>query len=117
MAMYRPTRPFNVPLVLYTVAGTTEEYGKTVKEYATPGALFYGSFVTYGGTERESNGLRVVEDTATVETWYRPDITAGCRVALAENPDMLYEIVGTPEDIEQRHQFCKFKLTRVSGGA
>ena len=61
--------------------------------------------------------MLVVEDTAVVETWYRPEFKASGRVALAEHPEMLYEIVGQPENIEMRSRFCKFKLTRVTGGA
>lgn len=117
MARYRPSKPLDVPMLLYPVAGTERVMGKTVKTYAPDGILFFGSFATYGGTEREVNGVYSVEDTATVETWYRPEFAASGRVALANSPSRLYEIVGEPEDIEQRHQFCKFKLTRVKGGA
>jgi hypothetical protein len=117
MARYRPSKPFDTPLLLYVVTDTENVLGKTVKTYAKKGELFFGSFVTYGGTERDINGVYSVEDTAQVETWYRPEFASSARVALANNPDKLYEIVGEPEDIEQRHQFCKFKLTRVKGGA
>lgn len=117
MARYRPSRPFDTPLLLYPVTGTEDVQGVELKTYAQTGILFFGSFVTYGGTEREVNGLRVVEDTANVETWYRPEFAASGRVALANSPTHLYEIVGEPEDIEQRHQFCKMRLTRVQGGA
>lgn len=117
MARYRPPKPFDTPLLLFVVTGTTYEKGVQVKTYAENGILFYGSFATYGGTERNVNGVYSVEDTAAVETWYRPEFTASARVALANNQEKLYEIVGEPEDIEQRHQFCKMRLTRVQGGA
>lgn len=117
MARYKPSKPFDTPLLLYVVTGTENKLGKTVNTYAEKGVLFFGSFATYGGTERNINGVYSVEDTAAVETWYRPEFAASARVALANAPDKLYEIVGEPEDIEQRHQFCKFKLTRVKGGA
>lgn len=114
---YKPTKPFTTPLQLYVVTGTEDVLGVEKKIYAKQGILFFGSFATYGGTEREINGIYSVEDTATVETWYRPEFAASGRVALANAPDKVYEIVGEPEDIEQRHQFCKMKLTRVQGGA
>lgn len=117
MARYRPGKPFDTPLLLYRVTGAENRRGVMVKTYATNGILFYGSFATYGGTEREVNGVRVVEDTATVETWYRPEFEASGRVALADNPGKLYEITGEPENIEQRNQFCVLKLSRVKGGA
>ena len=117
MARYKPSKPLNTPLLLYIVTGTENIRGVEVKTYAKKGILFFGSFVTYGGTEREVNGVYSVEDTATVETWYRPEFAASCRVALANNPAAVYEVVGVPEDIEQRHQYCKMRLTRVKGGA
>lgn len=79
------------------------------------GEMFYGSFRTFGGTERDVNGLYSIEDTATVETWYRPDITSDCRVTVA-GTNAVYDILGEPENIEMRCQFMKFKLRRVKGG-
>lgn len=117
MARYKPDKAYDVPMFLYPVIATTYQLGKQVKTYSPTGILFYGSFATYGGTEREVNGVLTVEDTATVGTWYRPEFEASGRVALANNPGKLYEIVGEPEDIEQRHQHLRFKVTRVQGGA
>lgn len=114
---YRPGKPFDTPMLLYPVTGTSNKLGRQVNTYATNGILFFGSFVTYGGTEREVNGVYSVEDTAMVEAFYRPEFAASGRVALANNPEKLYEIKGEPEDIEQRHQFIKIRLSRVSGGA
>ena len=67
--------------------------------------------------ETTANGVYSVEDTATIETWYRPDITAACRIVLANDTTAVYEIVGTPEDIEMRHQFMQIRVRRVKGGA
>lgn len=117
MARYKPSKEFNTPMLLYLVTGTETVRGVEKKTYATEGLLFWGSFATYGGTERQVNGIVSVEDTATVETWYRPDFTASARVALANAPGKLYEIVGEPENIEQRNLYTKMRLTRVRGGA
>ncbi len=117
MTRYRPSKPFDTPLLLYTVVGETHVKGVLTKTYSADGILFFGSFATYGGTERNVNGVYSVEDTATVETWYRPEFTASGRVALANSPAKIYEIIGEPEDIEQKHQFVKLKLRRVKGGA
>ena len=81
--------------------------------------IFFGSFKTYGGTENKEktiNGLYAIEDTANIETWYRPDITSNCRIA-RESDNAIYEVMNEPEDINQRHQFLKFKIKRVKGGA
>lgn len=116
MARYKPAKAFNTPMYLYTVTGYTESVGVSQPVHAESGILFFGSFATYGGTEREINGIMAVEDTATVETYYRPEFTAGARVALAKT-GKLYEIVGEPENIEQRSLYTKMKLTAVRGGA
>lgn len=78
--------------------------------------MFFGSFKTYGGTERDVNGLYTIEDTAQVECWYNPKITSECRVYLPETHST-YEIINEPEDIDLRHQFMKFKVRRLKGGA
>ena len=78
--------------------------------------IIYGSFRSFGGTEITSNGAYTVEDTATIETWYRPDIKSDCRLVLADDTSAVYEIVGTPEDIEMRHQFLHIRVRRVKGG-
>ncbi len=115
--MYRPRKKFDTPLLLYLVTGTKSALGVERNIYSDKGVLFYGSFATYGGTEREVNGVRSVEDTATVETWYNPEFAASARVALADAPGELYEIVGNPENIERRNLYTRMKLTRVKGGA
>lgn len=115
--MYRPQSPFNVPMYcLIPTYTTVNGVRKKTFPAVSSGILFNGSFKTYGGTERDVNGLYSVEDTAIVETWYRPDITSGCRIALA-NTGAVYEVLGEPENIEMRNQVLKFKVTRVKGGA
>lgn len=116
MARYKPAKAFNTPMYLYTVTGYTEKMGVQKPVYSETGILFFGSFATYGGTEREINGIMAVEDTATVETYYRPEFTANARIALAKT-GKLYEITGEPENIEQRSLYTKMKLTAVRGGA
>ena len=117
MAEYRPSLPFSTPLKLLTPTVTTQ-LGVQVKTYpaAADGTLFFGTFKTYGGTDVTNNGILVVEDTADIETWYRPDITSSCKIALAET-NAVYDIIGEPEDINQRHQWLKFKVKRAKGGA
>lgn len=115
--MYKPSKKFDTPLLLFPVTGTETKMGTPCKVYASKGSLFWGSFATYGGTERTVNGVVVVEDTATVETWYDPGFEASARVALANAPGKLYEIVGEPENIEQRNIYTRMRLTRVRGGA
>lgn len=114
--MYRPKDNFNVPMILLKPYTETIK-GVTRKIYPHPGELtndlFFGSFKTYGGTERDVNGVYTIMDTAKVETWYRPDITADCRIALQDG--RIYEIIGAPENIEMRNQFLQFQVKRVGG--
>ena len=116
-AQYRPNLPFSVPLVLLKptttkVAGVRTKVLPELKD----GILFYGTFKTYGGTELTVNGIYSLEDTADVETWFRPDITSECVVALADT-GAKYQIISEPENIDRRNQFLKFKVQRVKGGA
>ena len=61
------------------------------------------SFKTYGGTERDVNGVYSIEDTANIETWYRPDIKGNCRVAREDGAT--YDIIGEPENISMRNHY------------
>ena len=112
--MYRPKDSFVTPLVLLTPTYTSVS-GVSKKTYPTTGDIIFGSFKTYGGTERDVNGVYSIEDTANIETWYDPRIKAECRIVLQSGA--VYDIINEPEDIEQRHQFMKFKVRRVKGGA
>ena len=117
MARFRFDEPLATPLILLkpTYSGA---YGVATKTYPEPdkGILIYGTFKTYGGTEREANGLYSVENTAVVKTWFRPDIKSDCRIYV---PDMdeTYDILGEPEDISMRHQHMEIRLMQVKGGA
>lgn len=117
MARFKFSGVLNVPLMLL-IPHYEESYGvqKPVYPDVKDGILIYGSFRTFGGTEREINGIYSVENTATIETWYRPDIKSNCRIALAETGEV-YDILGEPENIERRNQYLMFKVQAVKGGA
>ena len=104
--------PFNVVLTLQTPKITTVK-GSSKKSYINAGEI-YCSFRTFGGTETTTNGALTVENTAVVDTWYNPEITADCRVITADGGT--YEILGTPENIEMRNQFMRFKIREIRGG-
>lgn len=110
---FRPDLPFNVPMA---VLKTTEAKvnGVPVKS-RTEGRTLFCSFRTFGGTERERDGMTVVEDTAVVQTWYGPDVLAGD--ALRMEDGSVWEILGTPEDVGMRHQWMQMKVRRAQGGA
>lgn len=128
MSDYRLEIKNPIPLILLipttnTIKGVSKKTYPTIEEALAkkdknnnPVNLFFGSFKSYGGTEKTVNGVYSIEDTANIETWYRPDIVSNCRVARA-NDNAIFDIINEPEDINQRHQFLKFKVRRVKGGA
>lgn len=111
----KPQSPFSVPFKISTPTLTTVK-GVPTKTYTEGETIYFGTFKTFGGTESVKDGLYSVIDTATLETWYTPVLKADCRVNLLESGE-LYEVVGTPEDIQKRHQYMKARLQAVKGGA
>ena len=109
---YRPTTPFVVPMQILTPT-TTRVQGVAQKVYRE-GATFFGSLRTFGGTEHEINDVIQIDATATIDTWYRPDIQANCQIKILET-GQIYDIISEPEDIEMRHQYLKFKVRNVGG--
>lgn len=112
--MFKPDLPYTTPLFYHAPIYKTVK-GVAQKFPSDTGRLFYCTFKTFGGTETVVNGVTVVEDTAAVETWFDPDILAEGFVK--DESGKVYEILGTPEDIEQRHLHMKFKIRAVRGGA
>lgn len=116
MAAFRPGA-FTAPLVLliptYSVVS-----GVQVKTFpsADNGVRMNGSFKTYGGTDRDVNGVYSVEDTAVIETWYDPRVRSECRIYVPGTGGT-YEILGEPENIGLRNQFIRMKVRRLKGGA
>lgn len=111
--MFKPSAPFTAALELLQPI-YSKVSAVTKQTYPTTGEIIFGSFKSFGGTEREVNGLTVVEETAKVETWYRPDIQSDSRIKCGNK---VYEILGEPENIELRNQYCVFKVRIVKGGA
>lgn len=114
---YKPSAPFNVAMKLL-VPNTSVSYGAGKKTFSAPenSELFFGSFRTFGGTEYLRDGIYTTIDTATVDTWYRPDIKADCQIYLCDT-GQTYDIVSGPEDIDFRHQYLQFKVRKVGGKA
>ncbi|MCQ2308206.1 MAG: hypothetical protein MJ000_11705 [Bacteroidales bacterium] len=112
--MFKPSFPFSTPVQLLKPVWSTVS-GVRKKSFPESGDVMFCSFKSYGGTEREVNGIFSVEDTGNLETWFRPDITSDCRVKLDNGA--VYEIMNEPENIEMRNQFLKFKVRRIKGGA
>lgn len=114
--MFKPTkaRQMTTPAQIMTPTETIK-HGVPVKTLV-PGERFNCNFATYGGTETNVNGIIAVEDTANVVTWFNPNITAGCVIRrLTDNAD--FEVIGEPENLEERQMLMLFKVKRFKGGA
>lgn len=116
MATYKPSVPYNVPLALM-IPTYQNELGVNKKVYPEPCEcpVIFGSFRTFGGTEKDVNGILAVENTAVIETWFRPDITSNCEICVLST-GAIYEIIGEPENISMRNQFLRFKVRGIKGG-
>lgn len=115
--MYVPAeaREMVTPCLLRVVTGEEDRGGKPVPIYADA-FRFNCNFKTFGGTETVRNDVLVIEDTATLVCWYNPAIKSNCRVVrLTDGAE--YQIIGEPENIEQRNLYLRFKVRRVKGGA
>lgn len=110
---YTPSTPFDVAAFLLIPTKKVIK-GVTKKVFTAEDEPFFCSFKTFGGTETNVNGLTVVEDTAVIETWFDPKIKNDCRVNVG---GVDYEIISTPENINMRNQYLKFKIRAIKGGA
>ncbi len=111
---FKPHLPYNTVMFLYIPSAVTVK-GSAKKVIPEKGKIMHCCFRSFGGTERNVNDVLTVEDTAVIETRYRPDITADC--VLKDIHGKSYEILGTPENIEMINRYLVFKVRAVKGGA
>lgn len=115
MKEFKPSLPYTTAIELFIPSYTTEK-GVPIKSYPETGIQINCNLKTYTGTETTINDVFAILDTAIIETWFRPDIKADCRIKILSTGD-LYEVIGKPENINMRNQFLKFKVQAVEGGA
>jgi hypothetical protein len=117
MLMYRPSEAAQMTTVMrLQQPAIVKDFGVSKKVWQDSNLVIRCNFKSYGGTEKVSNDILSVEDTAQIVCWYHPDIKDECRlVRLSDNA--VFEILGEPENIELRNQFLKFKIRRIKGGA
>ena len=109
---YQPQTPFNIP-AMHLKRSTIKVNGVN-QETFTENEMFYCSAKSYGGTEKVINDVYVIEDTWLIDTWYNPDFGKGDRIRFLD--DMAeYEILASPEYINRRGQYMKFKVVRIGG--
>lgn len=112
---YRPKEIDNLDCPMRLLIPTyTKVNGVVKKTFPKDGRLFFANFKSYGGTETNINDVYHILDTATITTWFHPDIKADCRIERLED-GAIYEIINEPEDVNFRHQFLIFKAQRMKG--
>lgn len=116
MRVYKPSTPYNVPLEVLIPTYVESDYTEAVQTYPESGFIIYGSFKTFGGTDRTVDNLLTVENTANIETWFDPRIKSDCRIKVVQTGE-IYDILGEPENINMQNQFLKFKVIGVKGVA
>lgn len=72
------------------------------------------NFKSKGGTEAVHNGKLIILETATVQTWYRPDVAKGDRLIM-EQDGSAWDIKGPPENVEMRNRLLILKVQRAGG--
>lgn len=112
---YKAQQPFTVAMKLLVPTSTMVK-GVKQKVYSEPekSELLFGRFRTFGGTENFSNEVYTIFNTATIDTWYNPNIKTDCLIYICETGEK-YQIISEPEDIDMRHQFLQFKVQKVGG--
>lgn len=115
--MYRPKEAteMTTPLILQIPTASSYNGVRYKSAFTDVKETIFANFKTYGGTEKQVDGLLEVEETAVIVCWYRPDITGNCRIKRATD-GAVFEILGEPENLEQRNQLLKFKIRRIKGG-
>lgn len=115
--MYVPAtaREMTTPVLLRVVTKTEDRGGKPFPIYGDS-IRFNCNFKAYGGTETVRDGVTVIEDTAQITCFYHPLIIGNCHIIrLRDGAE--YEIIGEPDNIEQRNRYLTFKVRRYKGGA
>lgn len=112
--MYKPAkiREFVTPAIHKRVVQKVSN-GRTKKTVQTL-ANVRGKFKMKGTSEINANGLTVVNDKNTFVTWYKADFASKDILTIS---GVDYEIVGTPENTENRGRYSVLNLERIGGGA
>lgn len=109
---YQPQVPFNVPAM--HLKRSVKKVNGVNQETFTEKSMFYCSAKSYGGTEKMVNNVYVIEDTWTVDAWFNPDFARGDRIRFFDD-NREFEILASPESINKRGQYMRFKVRAIGG--
>lgn len=113
--MYKPPSAgqFSTPIRVQHRVETDVNGADEISYTDADPALDFCNWKGKGGTQSVDAASIVVEDTAELTMWYRPDISQQDRVLKNDDAALAYEIIGPPENIEERNQFLLLKVKRV----
>ena len=114
--MFRPAAAAQMTTPCVLQVPTMRNVLGVVKKTYADAEQFNCNWKSYGGTEVVNNDVITAVDTATLVCWYNPDIKANCRIKRLSD-GAVFEVIGEPENIEQRNMIMQFKVQRVKGGA
>lgn len=114
--MYKPCniREMVTPALHYKIVDGPIINGYTSKEKQLASKPnLRGKFKLKGTSEVTANGLIVVNDKTTFQTWYKADFESGDILNIG---GIDYKIIGTPENVEMRGRYSVLNLERIEGG-
>ena len=67
------------------------------------------------GSEAIEAAANQAKEPASLRLWYLPGVTADCIITRLDD-SAEFEIIGTPDDVMNRHQFLEIQVKRYTGG-
>lgn len=110
---YQPYAPFNVP---FKILSSTQKRvnGIVINEYMEQDSIYFCSARAYINSNRNVNDLNSEEDTLVIDSYYIPDLKRNDRIRLLDD-DSVWELTLTPENINRRNQYSRFKVVKIHG--
>ena len=110
---YEANLPFDIP-ALHLKRSLEKINGVNEPVFTAAAKHFYCSAKSYGGTEKVVNGVVVIEDTWIVDAFYNPAFGKGDRIRFLDD-NSEFEILASPENINRRGKFMRFKVRSIGG--
>ncbi len=110
---YQPQVPFNVPFKVLS-SEMNKVNGVNTLTYSEGIEVYFCNAKAWVGVNKNINDLSVEEDSLTVDCYYIPTLKKNDRIKLLDD-NSEWEVVLTPENINRRNQYSRFKAVRVHG--
>lgn len=110
---YQPNVPFDVAFKILKLNKVFVN-GVNSTEYVEETTVYYCSAKSYGGTEKVVNNVYVIEDTLIIDTYSNVPLKSKDRIKLLDD-NTIYEVMNSPEIINRRSPYMRFKVVRIHG--